>query len=158
MEYKFYENIQLDWEMSYDNQRKLVYFGGITLSYNFDKNNMPLSSLTRLEKKMTLIPIRDIDVVGSQGKYIEPVDELQVKLSELDSLKAKKILVVNLRSGTIKSYELKGDKLESHETTINKQDSNIREEILKHLSIDIMKDPNALVFIVKTEGSSYGYG
>ena len=65
--YQLYKFIQLDGEISYDNQRKLVYFGGVTIGYNFDNARKRFSSLTRLEQKMNSLPIRDVDAITATG-------------------------------------------------------------------------------------------
>ncbi len=77
--YKVYEFFQIDGEISYDNQRKLVYFGGITVGYNFDKTNKKHLSLTRLEKKMNMLPIRDVDAVTAVGD--EPIDSINITVN-----------------------------------------------------------------------------
>lgn len=78
MAYRILDMLELDGEISYDNQRKVIAFGGATFKWSFDDAKQK-SSLTRLEKKMTSIPIRDIDAVMGVGN-----NNIQTKLAELD--------------------------------------------------------------------------
>jgi hypothetical protein len=54
-------------EVAYDTQRNWNVFGGVTLSHHFGGGKNGYSSLSRLEKKMTSLPIRDIDIISLQG-------------------------------------------------------------------------------------------
>ena len=63
-EYQLLPWLKLEGNYSYDKLRKSNYFAGISLSFNLGNNNEPLNTL---EKKMTKMPIRDIDVVTKIG-------------------------------------------------------------------------------------------
>ncbi len=63
--YQIFSMLDLDAEISYDNQRKLTYFGGLTLNYQFDGGKK--QNMTRLQQKMNVLPIRDIDAVTGSG-------------------------------------------------------------------------------------------
>jgi hypothetical protein len=151
--YKIHENIDLDFEVSYDNQRNWVYFGGITISYDFDKSNRDIRSLTRLERKMTLLPIRDIDIVGSTGGYDDNGDGLEINGITSDT--NVKILIANFIDNTLREIEIENGELKLEKVTdLNVQDPTISSIIADHLDKDIIEDPNVWVYMIRKEGNS----
>ncbi len=68
--------ISLNAEASHDNERKMVYFAGATLTYEFGSSNRS-SSLTTLERKMTQMPVRDIDIVLGEGRKTTLLDSIE---------------------------------------------------------------------------------
>ena len=108
LQYQLYDFLELDTEISYDNQRKIVFFGGLNIRYNFDKYNR-FNSLTRLEKKMTLIPIRDIDAVSGEGDLKDEIDTISI-----ESGKGELIALVDTKNPSVIFIDAKTGKKLDH--------------------------------------------
>ncbi|NQY43401.1 MAG: inverse autotransporter beta domain-containing protein [Legionellales bacterium] len=61
--YKLYDWLSFDLESNTDGVRGFTSYLGLNLSWNFDSKHVKQSSLTKLEQKMTQLPVRDIDEV-----------------------------------------------------------------------------------------------
>jgi hypothetical protein len=72
---KINDNIYLEAEISHDNYRQTDYYVGARFNYNFGKSGEK-STLSALEKKMTQMPVRDIDAlttISEDGFVIEKI-------------------------------------------------------------------------------------
>lgn len=142
--YKFDDHIQVDAEVSYDNDRKSNYFLGLKLGYNFDKNNTDYSKLTRLEKKMTSIPIRDIDAVVTEGSKRTVISNAIIENLTPETT----ILVANEATGELNMYDLRDGKLHTHTASMEKGDAEISSAVSKLYDTNIITDENTIVLLV----------
>lgn len=145
--YKVADYLQLDAEASYDNQRKWTYFAGVTLGYNFDKD-VKHSNLTRLEQKMTSIPIRDIDAVVGQGTKFTENDTATINGMTEDTT----ILIADEATGELILLDLQDGKLRQLVSTLDSEDTTISSKVDKFYDQDIITDPNTIVLHVDASG------
>ncbi|NQY43120.1 MAG: inverse autotransporter beta domain-containing protein [Legionellales bacterium] len=144
LDYQLNKVFQLNLEISHDNQRKWVYFGGITASYTFEKP-IESSSLTRLERKMTSLPIRDIDaVVGytmdeniTSTAEILTIDE-GTSVIIADSIENKLVLLDLTKEGNLLEYT----------STFEFEDEHISNRIKQLRKDNILTDENVIVLYI----------
>ncbi|NQY43096.1 MAG: inverse autotransporter beta domain-containing protein [Legionellales bacterium] len=143
--YKINEYLQLDAEFSYDNQRKFVYFGGVTVGYSFGKNSTRASGLTRLEKKMTSIPIRDIDAVVGQGTDNKITDSINYSGLE----KGEKLLFANEENQELLLVEIINNQVVVHKSTANNENQYIIDLLKKYANRNVLNKKNIKFGILK---------
>ncbi len=146
--YQLFEFLQLDAEVSYDNQRKTVFFGGITLGYNFDKSAKKHIGLTRLEKKMNIIPIRDIDAVVGGGQQRHTVDEIQIDGLDEDTT----IFVVNPINNILTMLDIVNGQLIILFSKYNNENKHISTIIEQFIVKDIITDTKFLTYMIDENG------
>ncbi len=145
LSYKFYEILSIDFETSYDNQRKLVLFAGATLGYKFDKANRRYTGLTRLEKKMTLLPIRDIDAVVGEGQENIIIDKAYINNIDEDTT----VLIGNLFDHTLTLLDVVDGELRIMVSKYNSENVEISDLINEFVNKDIIRDSKVLTLIIK---------
>ncbi len=145
--YQLFDFLQLDAEVSYDNQRKTVFFGGITVGYNFDKSAKKHIRLTRLEKKMNIIPIRDIDAVMAIGQPGKVVATLKLP----NVVKGNKVVfVADLDGGKVTMVEISnGEIIEVRDASFTSEDSKITQKLKKLAGKNISKEKHVLFLFIE---------
>ncbi|NQY43833.1 MAG: inverse autotransporter beta domain-containing protein, partial [Legionellales bacterium] len=142
--YQLFEFLSLDFEMSYDNQRKLVYFGGLTLGYNFDGLSRNQSRLTRLERKMNILPIRDIDAVLGGGHDEHDLDSISI--SGIDEQTT--ILIADSGQNELVMLDVVDGSLVVRKSSYNSENLEITQLIQSYHDKDIITDNRVLTFMV----------
>jgi predicted nucleic acid-binding Zn-ribbon protein len=137
--YEMFSWLELEGELSYDNARKINWFLGGKLHWNFTKNgNKP--KLTRFERKMISLPIRDIDIVEGTSEQSAPLESLSINWSNEDV----SVLLINLDTMEIVYIDRIDGVVKFKRSTIGHESRTISEMVVS-VMIDDRLDTTLIV-------------